>query len=74
MPLYEYKCVDCGEIIEFRSSYDKKQEMVSSLQCENCASKEFTQVFSGIALTDSKSESSTPPSTGGCCSGGMCGL
>jgi len=74
MPLYEYKCADCGEVIEFRSSYDKKEEMVSSLKCENCGSKEFTQVFSGMALTGSKSGSSTPPPTGGCCSGGMCGL
>lgn len=73
MPLYEYKCADCGEIIEFRSSYGNKQEIVSSLECEICGSKEFTQVFSGIALTSSKDEPSTPPA-GGCCSGGMCNI
>lgn len=73
MPFYEYKCAECGEIIEFRSSYEKKHEMVSSLKCENCESKEFTQVFSGMALTGSKNDP-TPPPSGGCCSGGMCGL
>ena len=73
MPLYEYRCTDCDEVIEFRSSFDKKQEMVSSLKCERCGSKKFSQVFSGIALTGSKSDP-TSPSSGGCCSGGMCGL
>lgn len=73
MPLYEYKCADCGEVMEFRSSYDKKEEMVSSLKCDSCGSKEFTQVFSGMALTGSKSDPA-PPSGGSCCSGGMCGL
>lgn len=71
MPLYEYKCTDCGEIIEFRSTYEKKGEIVSSLKCEKCDSKEFTQVFSGISLTGAKSEPSAP-STGSCCAGGMC--
>jgi putative FmdB family regulatory protein len=73
MPLYEYKCAECGEVIEFRSSYDKKEEMVSSLKCESCGSKKFTQVFSGMAITGSKGEP-TPPSGGSYCSGGMCGL
>jgi len=73
MPLYEYKCTECGDVIEFRSSYDKKEEMGSSLKCDSCGSNKFTQVFSGMALTGSKSDP-TPPQSGGCCSGGMCGI
>ncbi len=72
MPFYEYKCTECDEVSEFRSSFEKKQEMVSSLKCESCGSTEFVQVFSGIALSGSKSETTAPPQTGGCCAGGRC--
>ncbi len=76
MPLYEYRCKDCGEIVEFRSSMDKKPEMASALQCKSCKSRNFVQVFGGIALTgESKGSASPPPqSGGGCCPGGMCNL
>ena len=75
MPLYEYRCKSCGNAEEFRTSMDKKQEMVSSLICNSCGSTDFQQVFSGIALTQSSGSSAVPPSSsGGCCSGGMCNL
>ncbi len=76
MPLYEYRCKECGEVVEFRSSMADKEKMAASLQCSSCGSAKLTQVFSGIALTsDSKSAaSSPPPPSGGCCSGGMCNL
>ncbi len=76
MPLYEYRCRECGEIAEFRSSMDKKQEMATALRCESCESGDFVQVFSGIALTNESKKSASPPSQsgGGCCPGGMCNL
>lgn len=74
MPFYEYKCAKCDEIVEFRSSFEKKQEMVASLKCENCGSTEFVQVFNGLAFSGSKIEKSTPPTAGGCCPGGMCNI
>ncbi|MCC5942589.1 MAG: hypothetical protein JJU37_13700 [Balneolaceae bacterium] len=74
MPFYEYRCEDCGNIIEFRSSMDKKEEMAASLVCDSCESKNFAQVFSGIALTGSSSTKQEAPPTGGCCAGGMCGI
>lgn len=76
MPLYEFKCKDCGTIREFRSSMDKKEEMAASLTCEACGSRNFAQVFGGIALTQGNGgKSDLPPDTGGgCCPGGMCNL
>ncbi|MFO8028385.1 MAG: zinc ribbon domain-containing protein [Cyclonatronaceae bacterium] len=76
MPLYEYRCRDCGEVVEFRSSMDRKQEMAAALRCESCGSDQLTQVFGGIALTgESKSGGSNPPPpSGGGCPGGMCNL
>jgi len=74
MPLYEYRCKDCGEVVEFRSSMAAKEEMAASLNCESCGSGNFTQVYSGFAVTqDTKTSSSTPPPMGGC-PGGMCNL
>ncbi len=76
MPLYEYRCKECGNVVEFRSSMSAKEEMAATLQCKSCGSGDFTQVFSGIALTnDSKSAGPAhPPPSGGCCPGGMCNL
>ncbi len=76
MPLYEYRCKECGELIEFRASMDKKEEMLESLKCEQCGSSNFAQVFGGVALTGTKSEGSggdLPPG-GFSCPGGACGL
>ena len=75
MPLYEYKCRKCSQIIEFRASMEKKVEMAESLRCDACGTNDFVQVFSGIAVTgESKSRSAAPPQPGSCCAGGMCNL
>lgn len=75
MPLYEYQCKNCGKVVEFRSSMDQKQEMISSLKCNSCGSTDFQQVFGGIALTHGSGGTTTPPpSSGGCCPGGMCNM
>ena len=76
MPFYEYRCKECRDVTEFRSSMEKKEEVASALKCEHCGSVEFTQVIGGIAITGSSknSEIPVPSTTGGCCPGGMCGL
>jgi len=74
MPFYEYRCEECGQVKEFRSSMEKKEEMASTLVCDVCGESKLTQVFSGIALTGSTSNrpDNPPPTAGGCCAGGMC--
>jgi putative FmdB family regulatory protein len=74
MPFYEYRCEECGSVKEFRASMDKKEEMASTLVCDVCDSKTFTQVFSGIALTGSAPETTGMPRAGSCCRGGMCNI
>lgn len=43
MPLYEYKCQDCGKVIEvFVRSVNKKLD----LACPDCKSKNLKKIFS----------------------------
>lgn len=74
MPFYEYCCEECGNVNEFRSSMEKKEEMASTLICDVCGASKFKQVFSGIALTGSAPETTGMPSAGSCCRGGMCNI
>ena len=43
MPIYEYKCMDCGKITEFLEGVG--QEKIDKL-CKNCKSKNLSKVFS----------------------------
>ncbi len=63
MPIYEYKCRQCGEKFELRLSFfhDKK-----SLKCPKCGSDNPDRVFSPFLTGSSASGSST--SGGGSCS------
>ena len=75
MPLYEYRCKQCGNLVEFRTSMENKAEMAETLECESCGAADFAQVFGGIALTQGSGGSDKPPPpSGGCCPGGMCGI
>jgi len=73
MPIFEYKCEDCGKKVEMliRSSSDQPV-------CE-CGSKNLKKLFSAFAV----SEKSSSCASGSCglpaagpspCSSGMCGL
>lgn len=76
MPLYEYRCRECGQSTEFRSTMDKKESMAATLKCDACGSGNFSQVLGGVAFVQGSAGTKTPmpPSGGDCCSGGMCGL
>ncbi|MHC4666448.1 MAG: FmdB family zinc ribbon protein [Planctomycetota bacterium] len=54
MPIYEYKCADCGRISEFLESSSGK----SSRTCGHCGSVKLTKQFSvfsaGVKQGDSK--------------------
>lgn len=77
MPFYEYRCNQCGKLVEFRSSMEKKEEMAATLRCDSCGSGKFVQVLGGFAMTHGSGGGSDipPPQVGGGgCPGGMCGL
>jgi len=79
MPIYDYRCNDCG------STYDvfhKVREIEEDVICPTCNSQKHTRLLSAPNVTvsgSSKSSSMDFPSdsscdTGGCCGGSSCGL
>jgi putative FmdB family regulatory protein len=75
MPIYEYKCEDCGTRFEklVRSSG------IAELECPSCGQKHLEQQLSTFAAHSGSasraSEAPVCPSSGGPCSNpGMCGM
>jgi putative FmdB family regulatory protein len=60
MPVYEYKCRECGELSEFRVS---SQADAEKLTCKNCGSQKLDRKFSIPSITSGKSS----PSGSTCC-------
>jgi putative FmdB family regulatory protein len=74
MPIYEYKCEDCGTKFEklVRSSGG------AELECPSCGQKHLEQQLSTFAAHSSTSSHSSEapmcPSGGPCSNPGMCGM
>jgi len=70
MPIYEYKCAQCGEKFEVRQSVG---EDGSKLNCPKCNAKNPKRLFS---LFFGPSSSASEPSEIHCptCTTGTCGL
>ncbi len=78
MPIYEYRCQDCGSVSEFLvSRIDGKP---SDLKCGKCGSKKMSKALSTIAVHAAPAAS--PCQSGACpvptsqrtCCGGQCNL
>jgi putative FmdB family regulatory protein len=74
MPIYEYKCQDCGNRFEklVRRSAD-----ADALECPSCHQKHLTQELSTFAAhANGSSKSSDMPvcPSGRCSNPGMCGM
>jgi len=75
MPIYEYRCHDCGHLAEqLRSMSDADKPVL----CEVCQSQDTSRVQS-IFSANSGGAAASPacemgPMGGGCCGGGACGL
>ena len=62
MPLYEYRCKQCGHVTAFLERSNARQAHA----CEKCGSKDTEKVFSTFAAksgTSSSSRSSCPTGT-----------
>ena len=71
MPIYEFKCLKCGEFIELLiMSYDDTDEM----QCPKCNSQEFERVMSAssFSMGSDASAGQRVSSQTRTCSGGSC--
>ncbi len=65
MPIYEYRCEDCGKISEFLVM---KRDEVFSPQCRKCKSKKMSRVLSRVRVIrseESRMESLADPSKWG---------
>ena len=61
MPIYEYKCENCGTVNEFIVFGDTE-----GLQCTSCSSKDLTKLMSAHNTSSSTPQFGEMP-TGGCC-------
>jgi putative FmdB family regulatory protein len=75
MPIYDYRCTDCGSTYDI---YHKTREVIEDVVCPSCHSAKHTRLMSVPAAAvmnggTSSSFSSAPSceSGGGCC-GGAC--
>ena len=70
MPLYEFRCKDCGEVFEVRATIKEKEVGLESV-CQKCDSHEVCQMLTAASMlrgTNEFSPSSCGLNTGpGCC-------
>lgn len=66
MPMYEYRCSDCGRDFERYVATS-----ATSVACPHCAASDVKRKLSLFALkSDGGFVASSMPSGGGCCGGG----
>jgi len=62
MPIYEYRCKQCGQVNEFLILGAQNR-----LQCGQCGSEELTKLMSAHNMSTGSSRKSTEPGPGSCC-------
>lgn len=77
MPVFDYKCQDCGKTYDV---YHKVREVAEDVLCPSCGSANHKRLMSAPAVSiagSSSGESSSSLSDAGgscCCGGGSCGI
>jgi putative FmdB family regulatory protein len=76
MPVFDYRCNDCGTTYDI---YHKVKEITDDVICPHCGSAAHKKLMSAatVSVGTKSSSSYDPPSCetgGGCCGGGACGL
>ncbi len=70
MPIYDYRCEDCGTVYDV---FHKVREVEEDIVCPSCHSPRHVRLISAPQFSMGKSAEQTPPCGDGCC-GGSCGL
>jgi putative FmdB family regulatory protein len=71
MPIYDYKCGECGKIYDV---FHKVREVEEDILCPSCGSVRHTRLLSAPSFNRGSQPEAPPCATGGCCPGGSCGL
>ena len=72
MPIYEYRCQDCGTKFE---KLVRRQAEPSELECPSCGKQHLQQELSTFSAHASAGKDSMPACPSGRCSNpGMCGM
>jgi putative FmdB family regulatory protein len=73
MPIYEYRCEDCGTKFE---KLVRRSSDVPELTCPSCGEKHLRQELSTFATHSASSKPAQAPMcpNGGRCNPGMCGM
>ena len=72
MPIYDYKCNECGNTYDV---FHRVREVIDDVVCPACESKNHTRLISAPNVSMGSSTSSDVPpscSNGGGCCGGAC--
>jgi putative FmdB family regulatory protein len=72
MPIYDYRCDDCGTTYDV---FHKVREVAEDILCPSCGSVRHTRLISAptVNMKGRQTESAPTCSDGGCC-GGACSL
>jgi len=74
MPIYDYRCDDCGKIYDV---FHKVREVVDDVVCPDCGSTNHTRLISAPNVSvgmASSADVTTGCSAGDVCCGGACRL
>ncbi len=73
MPIYEYRCEDCGTKFE---KLVRRSSDVGDIECPSCRQKHLSQELSTFAAHASNGRSAEAPvcPSGRCSNPGMCGM
>lgn len=66
MPLFEYRCKECGHVTEFLEKADSKAQH----ECEQCGSTKTDRLLSAFSVKEGRSSRSV----GSSCPSGTCPL
>jgi putative FmdB family regulatory protein len=74
MPIYEFRCVQCGHIQEFLFTSSSASSETAELKCPECQGDEMERVLSQVSYamggSSGESTSSTPSATTRTCAPG----
>jgi putative FmdB family regulatory protein len=75
MPMFEYKCRQCGHVMEVL----QKSRKATRQTCDQCGATDMKKLLSGFAVGQGKADSpacdscaAAPACGGGMCPGGAC--